>query len=128
LASAGLSSEFVGRINGGEAFDVIAVPPAALDGLIASGKVAADSKTNLARSGYGVAVRPEIEVLHALRVKLPERTHKQKEYVPAPAALGSYGGASGAGVLLSCTVTPMGRSYGCSPRANADYRSRWNYC
>src|SRR5262245_31744018 len=53
----GLSSEVVGRINGGEAFDVIAASPAALDGLIASGKVAADSKTNLARSGYGVAVR-----------------------------------------------------------------------
>jgi ABC-type molybdate transport system substrate-binding protein len=34
----GLSSEFVGRINGGEAFDVIAAPPAALDGLTASGK------------------------------------------------------------------------------------------
>src|SRR5215471_4750687 len=51
----GLSSEFVERINGGEAFDVVAAPPAALDGLIASGKVAADSKTNLARSGYGVA-------------------------------------------------------------------------
>src|SRR5437764_7943728 len=47
----GLSSEFVGRINGGEAFDVIAASPAALDGLIANGKVAADSKTNLARSG-----------------------------------------------------------------------------
>ena len=61
----GLSPEFVGRINGGEAFDVIAAPPAALDALIASGKVAADSKTNLARSGYGVAVRagaPKLDI------------------------------------------------------------------
>src|SRR5262245_46861034 len=53
----GLSSEFVRRINAGEMFDVIAAPPAALDGLIGSGKVAADSKTNLARSAYGVIVR-----------------------------------------------------------------------
>jgi molybdate transport system substrate-binding protein len=30
----GLSSEFVGRINGGETFDVIAAPPPALDALI----------------------------------------------------------------------------------------------
>src|SRR6266545_8026093 len=41
--STGLSSEFVRRINAGETFDVIAAPPAALDGLISSGKVAADS-------------------------------------------------------------------------------------
>jgi molybdate transport system substrate-binding protein len=66
----GLSSEFVQRINGGEPFDVIAAPPAALDGLIASGKVAAESKTDLARSGYGVVVRagaskPEISSVAA---------------------------------------------------------------
>src|SRR5262245_27554026 len=30
----GLSSEFVGRINAGEAFDVVAAPPPVLDGLI----------------------------------------------------------------------------------------------
>src|SRR6266851_4971384 len=53
----GMSSEFVGRINAGETFDVIAAPPPALDGLIKSGKVAADSKTNLMRSAYGVAIR-----------------------------------------------------------------------
>ena len=53
----GLSSEFVGRVNAGEMFDVIAAPPAALDALIKNDKVSADSKTNLARSGYGVAVR-----------------------------------------------------------------------
>ena len=68
----GLSSEFVGRINSGEAFDVVAAPPAPLDGLIASGKVAADSKTNLARSGYGVAVRagapkPDVSSVEAFK-------------------------------------------------------------
>src|SRR5712692_2591679 len=48
----GLSSEFVRRINDGETFDVIAAPPPVLDALIKSGKVAADTKTNLTRSGY----------------------------------------------------------------------------
>jgi molybdate transport system substrate-binding protein len=53
----GLSSELVGRINAGEAFDVVAAPPPVLDGLVNSGKVAAESKTVLVRSATGVAVR-----------------------------------------------------------------------
>jgi len=86
-AITGLSSEFVGRINGGEAFDVIAAPPAALDGLIASGKVAADSKTNLARSGYGVAVRagapkPDISSVEAFKRALLNA--KSITYLPVP--------------------------------------------
>src|SRR5262249_16631234 len=68
----GLSSEFVRRINAGEMFDVIAAPPAALDGLIGSGKVAADSKTNLAPSAYGVVVRagapkPDVSSVEAFK-------------------------------------------------------------
>ena len=43
----GLSSEFVGRINAGEAFDVVAAPPPVLDALTNGGKVAAESKTGL---------------------------------------------------------------------------------
>jgi molybdate transport system substrate-binding protein len=43
------SSELVERINAGEAFDLIAVPPPAIDRLIDGGKVAADSKVNLVR-------------------------------------------------------------------------------
>jgi ABC-type molybdate transport system substrate-binding protein len=46
----GLSSEFVGRIDAGETFDVIAASPLALDDLIRDRKVTADSNTNLARS------------------------------------------------------------------------------
>ena len=73
--STGLSSEFVRRINAGETFDVIAAPPAALDGLINSGKVAPDSKTNLARSAYGVAIRagalkPDISSVEAFKRSL----------------------------------------------------------
>jgi ABC-type molybdate transport system substrate-binding protein len=53
----GLSSEFVGRIIAGEAFDVVAAPPPVLDGLVKSEKVTAESKTGLVRSANGVVVR-----------------------------------------------------------------------
>src|SRR5215468_3401325 len=83
----GLSSEFVRRINAGEMFDVIAAPPAALDGLISSGKVAADSKTNLARSAYGVIVRagapkPDVSSVEAFKRALLNA--KSLTYLPVP--------------------------------------------
>jgi molybdate transport system substrate-binding protein len=83
----GLSAEFVGRINGGETFDVIAAPPAALDGLIQNGKATAQSKTNLARSGYGVAVRagapkPDISSVEAFKRALLNA--KSITYLPVP--------------------------------------------
>ena len=85
--STGLSSEFVRRINAGETFDVIAAPPAALDALINSGKVAADSKTNLTRSAYGVAVRagapkPDISSVEAFKRTLLNA--KSITYLPVP--------------------------------------------
>jgi len=85
--STGLSSEFVRRINAGETFDVIAAPPAALDGLINSGKVAPDSKTNLARSAYGVAIRagalkPDISSVEAFKRALLNA--KSITYLPVP--------------------------------------------
>src|SRR5437870_4184394 len=45
------------RIGGGEAFDVVIAPPAALDEFAGAGKVATD-RVNLGRVGLGVAVRP----------------------------------------------------------------------
>ncbi len=45
------------RIGGGEAFDVVIAPPAALDEFAGAGKVAAE-RANLGRVGMGVAVRP----------------------------------------------------------------------
>jgi molybdate transport system substrate-binding protein len=68
-------------------FDVIAAPPAALDGLIGSGKVAADSKTNLARSAYGVVVRagapkPDVGSVEAFKRALLNA--KSITYLPVP--------------------------------------------
>src|SRR5437879_13300259 len=45
------------RIAGGDAFDVVIAPPAALDEFAGTGKVTAD-RVNLGRVGLGVAVRP----------------------------------------------------------------------
>src|SRR5882762_8139134 len=45
------------RIAGGEAFDVVIAPPAALDEFAGAGKVTAD-RVSLGRVGLGVAVRP----------------------------------------------------------------------
>ena len=83
----GLSSEFGQRINAGETFDVVAAPPAALDGLIKSGKVAVDSKTTLARSAYGVGVRagapkPDIGSVEAFKQALSNA--KSITYLPVP--------------------------------------------
>src|SRR5438552_15358330 len=45
------------RIGGGEVFDVVIAPPAALEEFAGAGKVATD-RVNLGRVGLGVAVRP----------------------------------------------------------------------
>jgi len=48
---------FVRQISAGEPFDVVVSPPPIIDGLIKDGKVIADSRTSLVRSGIGVEVR-----------------------------------------------------------------------
>jgi molybdate transport system substrate-binding protein len=47
----------VRRANSGESFDVIAVTPAQIDSLIKNGKIVADTRTRLMRTGIGVEVR-----------------------------------------------------------------------
>ena len=83
----GLSSEFVGRINAGEAFDVVAAPPPVLDALINNGKLAAELKTGLVRSANGVAVRtgapkPDISSLDNFKRALLDA--KSITYLPVP--------------------------------------------
>lgn len=83
----GLSSEFVARINANEAFDIFAVPPALLDNLVKSGKVAANSKTLLLRSANGVLVRagapkPDVSTVEAFKRAL--LAAKSVTYLPVP--------------------------------------------
>ena len=47
----------VRRINAGEPFDFLVAAPAQIDELIRAGKIIPDTRTDLARSGIGVAVR-----------------------------------------------------------------------
>ena len=44
----GTTGQLKGRIDGGEAFDIVVITPAVIDQMTASGKVAAGSKINLA--------------------------------------------------------------------------------
>jgi molybdate transport system substrate-binding protein len=63
------------RIEGGETFDVAVITPGAIDGLIAKGKVAAGTRTNLSRVGIGVmvkegAAKPDIGSVEAFKQAL----------------------------------------------------------
>src|SRR5437588_5395141 len=74
------STDIMKRIEAGEAFDLIIMPRAFIDDLTRSGKIAAGSRVDLAKSGIGVAVRagapiPDISSGEALkRVLLAARS------------------------------------------------------
>src|SRR6266849_378959 len=55
--SVDLAAVVVRRVNTGEAFDIAVAAPAQIDGLVKDGKLIADTRTNLTRSGIGVEVR-----------------------------------------------------------------------
>jgi len=55
--SFGLSAAFKPRIEAGEAFDLTVLPPNLIDDLIKQGKVAADSRAVIAKTGNAIMVR-----------------------------------------------------------------------
>jgi molybdate transport system substrate-binding protein len=60
------------RIEAGEAFDLAILTPTAIDDLIKAGKIAANTRTVIARSGLGLAVRagspkPDIRTVDAFK-------------------------------------------------------------
>src|SRR5262252_489527 len=62
----------VKRIEGGDAFDVVIVSPAAIDNLAKAGKVVAGSHSEIARVGVGIMVkegapRPDISSVDAVK-------------------------------------------------------------
>jgi len=68
----GFGPELVRRINAGEPFDILIAGAPAIDGLIKSGKIIADTRRTLLRSGMGVEVRagapkPDIGSVAALK-------------------------------------------------------------
>ncbi|MBO0759402.1 MAG: substrate-binding domain-containing protein [Bradyrhizobiaceae bacterium] len=83
----------VKRIQGGTAFDVVIVSPAAIGGLAKDGKVLADSQTNLARVGVGVVVKEGAPLPDISSVETFKRTliaAKSVAYID-PASGGSSG-------------------------------------
>jgi molybdate transport system substrate-binding protein len=63
------------RIEGGSRFDVVILTHGAVDDLTEQGKISADSRTDIARSGLGVAVRegapkPDISTVDGFRQAL----------------------------------------------------------
>jgi len=67
-----LSAPFVRRANAGEPFDILITGSAPLDELIEGGKIVAETRTHIARSGIGVAVRagapkPDITSVDAVK-------------------------------------------------------------
>ena len=70
--STDLSPPFVRRANAGEPFDIMITGAPPLDGLIKDGKIIAETRTNIARSGIGVEVRagapkPDISSVEAFK-------------------------------------------------------------
>ena len=68
----GLSAELSRRIQGGEPFDLAILTPELIDGLAREGRVAADSRTTLARSPIALAMkqgaaRPDLGTEDSLR-------------------------------------------------------------
>jgi molybdate transport system substrate-binding protein len=63
------------KIEAGEAFDVAVLPPANIDDLIKSGKIAAPTRVDIARAGVGLGVRagakkPDISTPEAMKQTL----------------------------------------------------------
>jgi molybdate transport system substrate-binding protein len=68
----GLAAALKQRIEGGEAFDVAFLTPPAIDDLVAHGKVSAESRTPIARSGLALgmragAPRPDVGTVDAFK-------------------------------------------------------------
>ena len=70
--SVDLAAVVVRRVNSGEDFDIAVAAPAQIDGLVKDGKLIADTRTDLTRSGIGVEVRkgapkPDISSVEAFK-------------------------------------------------------------
>ena len=70
--SVDLAAVVVRRVNSGEDFDIAVAAPAQIDGLVKDGKLIADTRTDLTRSGIGVEVRkgapkPDISTVEAFK-------------------------------------------------------------
>jgi molybdate transport system substrate-binding protein len=75
----GLAANFKQQIEAGQAFDVAFLTPAAIDDLIKQGKMAADSRAVIARTGLGLMIRagakkPDVSNTEAFKKSLQGST------------------------------------------------------
>jgi molybdate transport system substrate-binding protein len=71
----GLAAAFKQQIEGGEAFDLAVLTPPLIDDLIKQGKIAADSRAIIARTGLGIMIRagarkPDVSTTDAFKRSL----------------------------------------------------------
>ena len=89
----GTTGQLKKRIDGGEAFDIVVITPAAIGEMIASGKVAAGSEVKLAGVGIGVVVKegaPKPDIGTVEKFKQALLAAKSVAYID-PASGGSSG-------------------------------------
>ena len=72
IVTTDIAIRMVRRIQAGEPFDFLVAAPGQIDGLIKEGKIVAETRTNLTRSGIGVQVRagapkPDISSVEAFK-------------------------------------------------------------
>jgi molybdate transport system substrate-binding protein len=96
-----LAANLKRRIEGGEAFDVAIVTPAATDDLIKQGKIAANSRTMIARSDLAVEMRagarkPDLSTVDALKNAL------------LSAKMVAFAKEGASGVLFQQVITKLG--------------------
>ena len=85
----GLAAAMKGKVEAGEAFDLVIITPAQIDDLIKQGKAAAGSRAVIARTGLGLMVRagsPKLEVGTVDAFKRTLLATKSLTYVPAGAS------------------------------------------
>jgi len=104
-----VAAELKKRIEGGEAFDLAILTPAAIDDLIKQGKVAPASRTPIARTGMALAIRrgaskPDVRTVDTLKAAL----------VAAPSIAFAREGAGG--VFFTALVQRLGLAQTLTPK------------
>jgi molybdate transport system substrate-binding protein len=83
-------NEITKRVGDGEIADVVMIPAAQIDDLIKLGKIAPDTRVDVARSGVGVAVRagaPKIDISSADSIKKALLAAKSIAYSAGPSGI-----------------------------------------
>ena len=105
----GLAANFKQQIDGGESFDLAILTPALVDDLIKSQKMAADTRTVLARTGLGIMIKtgarkPDVRTTDSFK----------KSLVDAQSIAYAREGASG--VAFAALIEKLGLAESLKPR------------